>query len=84
MVELTSELSAQLILLSTVVTIAIEVIKRTQLVPEPERWIPLLSVTLATLIGVFILRTDLLLSALAGAASCGLYDLSKRTLAGRT
>ena len=83
MPELSNEISQSLLLLATVVTIVVQVIKQTELIPRPERWVPLVSIVLAILIGVFVVHLDVLLAILAGATSCGIYDIGKKTVAGR-
>lgn len=82
--ELFSEFSQQLILISTITTILVEVIKKTQLIPQPERWTPAVSIIIAVITGTLLVRVDVLLSILAGATATGLYENVRRTIAGRT
>ena len=82
--EFYSEFSTQLVLISTITTILVEVIKKTELIPQPERWTPAVSILIAVIIGTLLVRVDVLLSILAGATASGLYEVTRRTIAGKT
>jgi len=59
------------------VTVVVEIIKKTELVPP--KWLPLVSVVVALLLG-YITDTGALESLLVGGAAVGLYEISKNVL----
>lgn len=56
-----------------------EVAKRTELIPQQDRWLPLVSVTIGVTLGLAY-QVDFLQAILIGASASGIYTTVKRQL----
>lgn len=66
-------------MLSLATIIIVEVIKRTQFVKNPNRWLPLLSFVIGGILG-YSYGFDLLSIIMIGGSASGVYDLVKKTI----
>jgi len=69
--------------LSAATLAIVEVVKRVDVIPQPERWLPLVSLTVGVALGLFY-KLDLLEAIMIGTAANGVFELGKRSIAGRT
>lgn len=65
--------------LSVITIVIVEVIKRTQFVKDPSRWMPLLSMVIGGVLG-YAYGFDLISMVMIGGSASGVYDLVKKTV----
>lgn len=78
--QFTSDPTTIVATLSAATYVLVEVIKRTS--PIFERFLPLISILIGLGLGL-LYKVDILLAILIGASACGIYDLGKKTVAGK-
>ena len=76
----TSDPTTIIATLSAATYVLVEVIKRINVISD--RFLPALSILIGVGLGI-VYKVDVLLAVLIGASACGIYDLGKKTVAGK-
>jgi hypothetical protein len=69
-------------LLSALTMGVVQVVKTTSVIPEPERFMPAVSLGIGAAFG-FLAGFDIFTSIMVGLSASGLYDLGKKSVAGK-
>ena len=78
--QFTSDPTTIIATLSAAVYVIVEVVKRVNVVSD--RYLPLIAILVGVGLGI-VYKVDILLAILIGASACGIYDLGKKTVAGK-
>jgi len=80
MIQFTSDPTTIVATLSAATYVIVEVIKRINIISD--RFLPLIAIVVGVGLGIAY-KVDILLAILIGASACGIYDLGKKTVAGK-
>lgn len=78
--QFTSDPTTIVATLSAATYVIVEVIKRINFVSD--RFLPAIAIVVGVGLGIAY-KVDILLAILIGASACGIYDLGKKTVAGK-